>query len=89
MIATRLMGRIFDGDDQADSEPDAVFLWTTDLPELNQQTFEKMVDTSDVLSAMSLEVIDSTFNSRTFLPGRVHFLNTQKLGKDKTSNHVA
>lgn len=83
VIATSLIERIFNGDDQADPDPDAVFLWITDLPELNLQTYEKMLATSDVLSAMSLEVVDSSFNERAFIPGRVYFLNTQKLGKDK------
>ena len=47
------------------------------LPELD------MMDTSDVLSPMAMEIIDSSFNHRALTPGRVYFLNTQKLGKDK------
>lgn len=83
VIATRLIERILDGDDQADPDPDAIFLWITDLPELNQQTYEKMESTSDVLSILSMEIVDSDFTQRTFNPGKVYFLNTQKLGKDK------
>lgn len=83
VIATRLIERILEGDDQAEPDPDATFLWVTDLPELNRQTYEKMVNTSDVLSPMALEIIDSSFSQRAFLPGRVYFLNTQKLGRDK------
>ena len=83
VIATRLIELILEGDDQAGPDPDAVFLWITDLPELNQQTYDKMMDTSDVLSAMSIEIIDSSFSHRALTPGRIYFLNTQKLGKDK------
>ena len=83
VIATRLIERIFEGDDQAGPDPDAVFLWITDLPELNKQTYDKMMDTSDVLSAMPMEIIDSSFSYRALTPGRIYFLNTQKLGKDK------
>ena len=83
VIATCLIERILEGDDQADPDPDAVILWITDLPELNQQTYDKMEATSDVLDAWSMEVVSSSFNHRVFSPGRVYFLNTQKLGKDK------
>lgn len=83
VIATRLIERILEGDDQAGPDPDAVFLWITDLPELNRQTYDKMMDTSDVLSALSMEIIDSSFSHRAMTPGRIYFLNTQKLGKDK------
>ena len=83
VIATRLIERILEGDDQAGADRDAVFLWITDLPELNRQTYNKMINTSDVLSPMAMEVIDSSFNQRMLSPGRIYFLNTQKLGRDK------
>lgn len=83
LMATSLIERILDGDDHAEPDPDAVFLWITDLPELNRQTYEKMLGSSDVLSPLSMEIIESSFSQRAFLPGRLYFLNTQKLGKDK------
>ena len=83
VIATRLIERVLDGDDQAGPDPDAVFLWITDLPELNLQTYNKMIDTSAVLSPLAMEIIDSSFNQRMLSPGRLYFLNTQKLGRDK------
>ena len=83
VIATRLIERILEGDDQAGPDPDAVFLWITDLPELNRQTYNKMLDTSDILSPMAMHIIDSSFNQVALTPGRIYFLNTQKLGKDK------
>ena len=83
VIATRLIERVLEGDDQAGPDPDAVFLWITDLPELNRQTYNKMITTSDVLSPMAMDIIDSSFNQRMLSPGRIYFLNTQKLGRDK------
>ena len=83
VIATTVIERVLEGDDQTEPDPDAMFLWITDLPELNRQTYDKMLATSDVLSPMSMEIIDSSFSQRAFLPGRLYFLNTQKLGKDK------
>ncbi len=83
VIATRLIERILQGDDQAGPDGDAVFLWITDLPELNRQTYNKMINTSAVLSPLAMEIIDSSFNQRMLSPGRIYFLNTQKLGRDK------
>ena len=83
MIATSLIERILNGDDTAEPEPEATFLWVTDLPELNEQTRDKMEATSDVLNLFNIHVIGSAFDKRVFNPGIVYFLNTQKLGKGK------
>jgi len=83
VIATRVLERIIDGDDIAEPDPEATFLWITDLPELNQQTAEKMAATSEILGGLRLQIIDATFDQPAFAPGRVYFLNTQKLGTDK------
>jgi type III restriction enzyme len=83
VIATATIERILDGDDSAEPESDATFLWITDLPELNEQTRDKMESTSNILNLFNLEVIESSFDKRVFDPGKVYFLNTQKLGRDK------
>ena len=84
VIMTTLMERILEGDGTADPDPDATFLWMTDLPELNEQTRDKIKATSEVLnSAFTLRMIDSSFDQRRLDDGKVYFLNTQKLGKDK------
>lgn len=71
------------GDDENAPMPDASFLWITDQPELNEQTRKKMLATSSVLTTEALVVVDATFDQETLQPGAVHFLNIQKLGKDK------
>ena len=83
VIATTMIERILAGDDYNDPDQDAVFLWITDLPELNNQTYNKMINTSDILNTMNMEIIASSFNHRSLTPGKVYFLNTQKIGKDK------
>ena len=84
VVMTALIERILQGDDTAAPDPDATFLWITDLPELNEQTRDKMAATSNVLNtAFTLRMIDSTFDQRVFDDGKVYFLNTQRLGKDK------
>jgi type III restriction enzyme len=60
------------------------FLWLTDQPELNLQTYEKMLATSSVLTAHHLLVIDAGFDAEVLSPGKVYFLNTQKLGAGAT-----
>lgn len=83
VIATRVIERIITGDEGAEPDPNATFLWVTDLPELNEQTAEKMRAMSEVLTGLRVQIIDSAFDQPAFQPGRVYFLNTQKLGTDK------
>ena len=74
---------ILKGDETTSPQSDASFLWITDQPELNEQTRRKMINFCSVLTRDKLVVIDSTFDEEVFRPGVVHFLNIQKLGKDK------
>ena len=65
-------------------QPDAVILWVSDLPELNEQTRLKLETTSDrVHRVRQLVTIDSEFDAERLAGGRVYFINTQKLGHDK------
>lgn len=83
VIATAVIERILAGDDDHPADPDATFLWVTDQPELNEQTQNKMRATSSELTDAMLETINGGFdrNQETFTPGKVYFLNTQKLGR--------
>jgi type III restriction enzyme len=83
VIATCVIERIFAGDDDHPADPDATFLWITDQPELNEQTRNKMLATSSVLTPARLETIVGGFNrdQETLTPGKVYFLNTQKLAR--------
>lgn len=84
VIATRLIEQVIEGDDEHKSDPSAIFLWLTDQPELNEQTRNKMLGTSSVLAPKDLVVIDAGLDEETLSPGRVYFLNTQKLGKNSS-----
>ncbi len=83
VMVTAAIELLFAGDDDHPPIEDATFLWVTDQPELNVQTRRKMIETSSVLNAETLVVIDATFDQEMLRAGDVHFLNTQKLGKDK------
>ena len=82
-MLTSAVERLLRGDDEHAPIEDATFLWITDQPELNVQTRKKMLATSSVLNTESLLILDATFDEEMLRPGTVHFLNIQKLGKDK------
>ncbi len=83
VMVAALIETIFQGADEISAEPDAVFLWLSDQPELNEQSRRKIALCSSRLRDADLIVIDSNFDQETFDGGKVYFLNTQKLGKDK------
>ncbi len=83
VMLTSAIEFIIQGDDSAPPMEDATFLWITDQPELNEQTRKKMLSTSSILNNERLLVIDASFNQELLTAGSVHFLNIQKLGKDK------
>lgn len=83
VMVTALIEAVFEGSDEIPAEPDAVFLWLSDQPELNEQSRRKIASASSRLRDADLVVIDSDFDQELFDGGKVYFLNTQKLGKDK------
>lgn len=80
LIATNLIDELVEGTEEVPGDPELVFLWLTDQPELNKQTLDKMLKTSTALSSKNLVIIDSSLDAETLNPGTVYFLNTQKLG---------
>jgi len=83
IIATEVIERVLEGYDSYAPEADAVFLWLTDQPQLNEQTRRKILLISSVLCPSRLIMIDSAFDEELFSGGNVYFLNTQKLGREK------
>lgn len=81
VVATALMERIAAGDDEGTGDPDAVFLWLTDQPELNEQTRKKFEANSDIFGSAKLVTLENSFSQPRLEPGFVYFLNTQKLGR--------
>lgn len=83
IIMTTLFEEILYGSADSIGDPDSVFVWLTDSPELNEQTRLKIEGKSDKIRVRDLVTIDSTFNAEYFEGGCIYFLNTQKLGSDK------
>ena len=63
-----------------DEQPQAVFLWLSDSPELNRQSREKIAVWCGEGIARRMREIDETFDQRILEDGHIYFLNTQKLG---------
>ena len=83
IIMTALFEEIFNGYAGGIGDPDAVFIWLSDSPELNEQTRLKIEGKSDRIRTSQLIVIDSSFDAEYLEGGNVYFLNTQKLGSEK------
>ncbi len=61
-------------------QPDAVILWVSDMPELNEQTKLKIESKSDKVYRVSqLVTIDAHFDAPQLQGGCIYFINTQKL----------
>lgn len=76
---------VYRGNENFFAQPDAIFVWLSDSPELNKQSLDKFYFNADGVNHSQIVTIeDETFNQRIFDDGKIYFLNTQKLGK--TSN---
>ena len=83
VITAALIEEILNGSDRFDAEPDAVFLWLSDQPVLNEQSKKRIASASTKLGNGDLVIVDADFDRETFAGGKLYFINTQKLGKDK------
>jgi type III restriction enzyme len=82
VMATALIERLLDGDEEAPPLDDLAVLWISDQPELNQQAFSKMLLHSSALQPSQLKIVSaSNFDQGVFGRQRVYFVNTQKLAR--------
>ncbi|GHZ78730.1 type III restriction enzyme, res subunit [Vibrio cholerae] len=84
VMAAAAFEALFHGDDEFDfdADPTAVVIWFSDDPSLNEQTRFRLMESSDRINHSDMIVVDNTFNRPKFEPGKIYFLNTQKLGKN-------
>src|SRR5690554_186163 len=80
IIMTTLFEDILYGSADDIGNPDSIFVWLSDSPELNEQTRLKIESKSDKIQIRDLVTIDSNYNAEYFDGGHIYFLNTQKLG---------
>ena len=62
-------------------QPDAIFVWLSDSPSLNEQSRLKIEGKSDMIKINQLVTIEpESFDFEYLEDGKIYFLNTQKLG---------
>lgn len=86
VIASAVIEALFRGSENFDTEPDhtAVVLWLTDDESLNNQTRNRIIQSSE-LHSEQLVSIDSPDFPRILEAGHVYFLNVQKLHDGSTN----
>lgn len=84
VMAAAVFEALVFGNDDYDFEPDpgAVVIWFSDDPSLNEQSRWRLQEASDKLTLSDLVTVGNTFGGEKFQPGKVYFLNTQKLSKN-------
>lgn len=80
IIMSALIEDIFFGDDQYVEQPDAIVVWLSDSPQLNEQSKQKIDSKADKIRlSQCVTVSEESFDKEMFENGHIYFLNTQKL----------
>ncbi len=82
IIMSALIEDILFGSEQFTEQQDAIFVWLSDSPQLNEQSKQKIELKADRIRLDQCVVIaDDSFDMEVLEDGHIYFLNTQKLGK--------
>ena len=82
IIMAALIESIFFGDEVYPEQPEAIIVWHSDSPQLNEQSKDKIDLKADKIRlGQCVTVQDDSFDQEMFDDGHIYFLNTQKLGK--------
>lgn len=82
IIMAALFESILFGDERYPEQPEAIIVWLSDSPELNQQSKDKIDGKADKISlSQTVTITDESFDQELLDEGHIYFLNTQKLGK--------
>ena len=94
IIAAALIEDIFFGSTMADGttfneQPEAIFVWLSDSPELNAQSRQKIeLKTSKLRFGQCVTISEESFDMEMLEDGHVYFLNTQKISRSgKLTQH--
>ena len=83
IIMSALIEDILFGNEKYVEQPDAIFVWLSDSPELNLQSKEKIDTKADKIKMSQCVVIsDDSFDREMLEEGHIYFLNTQKLSRN-------
>ena len=82
IIMASLIEDIYFGTDQYAEQPEAIVVWLSDSPALNEQSKQKIDLKADKIRlSQCVTIDDQSFDKEMLEDGHIYFLNTQKLGK--------
>ena len=82
IIMASLIESIYFGDDSYPDQQNAIFVWLSDSPQLNEQSKQKIDLKADKIRLdQCVTITEETFDREVLDDGHIYFLNTQKLGK--------
>ncbi len=82
IIMASLIEDILFGSENYAEQPEAVFVWLSDSPQLNEQSRQKLEQKADRIRLdQYVTISDEAFDQKILDDGHIYFLNTQKLGK--------
>lgn len=80
IIMSALIEDILFGDEQYVEQSNAVIVWLSDSPQLNEQSKQKIDSKADKIKlSQCITVSEEAFDKELFEDGHIYFLNTQKL----------
>ncbi len=82
IIMASFIEDVYFGSEEFTEQPDAIFVWLSDSPQLNEQSKQKIDQKADKIRMDQCVVIsDESFDKEILEDGHIYFLNTQKLGR--------
>lgn len=69
------------GTEQINEQPNAIFVWLSDSPQLNEQSKNKFLKSDKITVSKCITVREDNFDKETFDDGKIYFINTQKITK--------
>nr|WP_072514683.1 DEAD/DEAH box helicase family protein [Ndongobacter massiliensis] len=82
IIMSAFIESVYYGDEHYPEQPEAIFVWLSDSPELNEQSKLKIDLKADRISlGQTVTITDESFDREILEDGHIYFLNTQKLSK--------
>lgn len=90
IVMVSLIEEIFFGSDSYQDQPNAIFVWLSDSPSLNEQSKQKVETKSDKIRLdKCITIEDESFDQEVLEDGHIYFLNTQKLSKSSNLSHLS
>ncbi len=82
IVMSALIEAVYYGDENYPDQSDAIFIWLSDSPQLNEQSKLKIDLKADKIGLnQCVTISDDSFDAEMLEDGHIYFLNTQKLSK--------